>query len=40
VVMEVPFALQAGQTVLGVDDTTQDMHFAIGDYVREEHYDD
>jgi hypothetical protein len=40
VVMEVPFALQAGQTILGVDDTTQDMHFAIGDYVREEHYDD
>ena len=40
VVTAVPFALQAGQTILGVDDTTQDMHFAIGAYVREEHYDD
>jgi hypothetical protein len=40
VVMEVPFALQAGQTILGVDETTQGMHFAIGDYVRDEHYHD
>jgi hypothetical protein len=40
VVTEVPFALQEGQTILGVDDTTQDMNFAIGDYVRDEHYDD
>ena len=39
-VAEVPFALQAGQTILGVDDTTQDMHFAIGVYVRDEHYYD
>ena len=39
-VTEVPFALQEGQTILGVDDTTQDMNFAIGDYVRDEHYDD
>jgi hypothetical protein len=38
VVTEVPFALQAGQTILGVEETTQGMHFAIGDDVRDEYY--
>jgi hypothetical protein len=38
VVMEVPFTLKEGQTILGVEDTTQGMHFSIGDDVRDEHY--
>ena len=40
VVTEVPFALQEGQTILGVAETTQGMDFSLGDYVRDEHYYD
>ena len=38
VVTEVPFALKAGQTILCVEETTQGIHFSLGDYVRDEHY--
>jgi len=39
-VTAVPFALKEGQTILGVEDTTQGIDFSIGDYVRDEHYYD
>ena len=39
-VTAVPFALKEGQTILGVEDTTQGIDFYIGDYVRDEHYYD
>ena len=32
----VRFALQEGQTIIGVEDTTQGIDFHIGDYVRDE----
>jgi hypothetical protein len=37
---EVRFALRAGQTIVGVGDTTQSIDFYIGDYVGDEHYYD
>lgn len=37
---EVSFALRAGQTIVGVGDTTQGMEFYIGDYVTDEKYYD
>jgi hypothetical protein len=36
----VSFALRAGQTIVGVGDTTQGMEFYIGDYVTDEKYYD
>jgi len=39
-VREVRFALRAGQTIVGVGDTTQGMDFYIGDYVVDENYYD
>ena len=32
VVTEVPFTLKEGQTILGVEDTTQGIDFSLGDY--------
>ena len=40
VVTDVPVALQEGQTILGVEETTQGIDFYISDYVRDEHYHD
>jgi hypothetical protein len=40
VVTEVPFALKEGQTILGVAETPHGIDFSLGDYVRDEHYDD
>jgi class 3 adenylate cyclase len=37
---EVRFALNAGQTIVGVGDTAQGIDFYIGDYVTDEHYYD
>jgi hypothetical protein len=33
-------ALQAGQTIVGVVETTQGLAFAIGEYVRDEKYEE
>lgn len=33
-------ALQTGQTIVGVVETAQGLAFAIGEYVRDEQYED
>ena len=33
-------ALKAGQTIVGVVETAQGLAFAIGEYVRDEQYED
>ena len=33
-------ALQAGQTIVGVVETAQGLAFAIGEYVRDEQYEE
>jgi hypothetical protein len=37
---DVRLALQAGQTIVGVVETAQGLAFAIGEYVRDEQYEE
>ena len=37
---EVPLTLRAGQTIVGIGETTQGIAFYIGDYVTDEQYYD
>jgi hypothetical protein len=39
-VMEVPFALKEGQTILGIEDTAQGMDFYIGNHKEKRRYFD